>query len=609
MTRAVRERHEIPKQYTWDVESVFASDADWQTALESVESRLPSLQDFQGHLSDGPDSIVDWFSALDETMRTAGQVFLYASMRHNVDTGDPAAKAMQDRASALLARVAAATAFAEPELLALDTEKLHGWLNDDQRLAVYSHYVDSLERRGAHVRSADVEATLGLVREPFSAASSIHRVLTDTDLAFTPARTSSGEEVPVAQGNLNALLSDADRELRRSAWESYSDAHLALKNTMASCLAAGVKQDVFMARVRRYSSSLQAALEPNHIPVEVFHNLIDTYRRSLPIWHRYWRVRREALGVDALQVYDIKAPLFPDPAAVPYDQAVRWIVDGMRPLGDEYVAALQRGATEERWVDVYPNLRKRSGAYSSGAPGTRPFILMSYNDDIFSLSTLAHELGHSLHSYFTRQTQPMVYMRYGLFVAEVASNFNQALVRARLFDEVADRNFQIALIEEAMSNFHRYFFIMPALARFELEIHQRVERGEGLTAEGLIDLMADLFAEGYGDEVVIDRDRIGITWAQFSGHLYANFYVYQYATGISAANALAKRVLEEGQPAAERYLSFLRAGGSLYPLDALQLAGVDMRSPEPVENAFAVLSSLVDRLAELLGVGKAPAAS
>jgi len=262
---------------------------------------------------------------------------------------------------------------------------------------------------------------------------------------------------------------------------------------------------------------------------------------------------------------------------------------------------MRRGLTEQRWVDVYPNQGKRMGAYSHGVHGTHPYILMSYNDDIFSMSTLAHELGHSMHSYLTWQSQPLVYADYSLFVAEVASNFNQAMVRAHLLDTNHDRDFQIAVIEEAMANFYRYFFIMPTLARFELEIHQRIERGEALTADSMIALMADLFQEGYGDEVQVDRARVGSTWCQFSTHLYSNFYVYQYATGIAAANALAADILAGKPGAAENYLAFLKAGGSLYPLDALKLAGVDMATPAPVERAFGVLASYVDRLETLLG--------
>jgi len=599
MEHAVRQRSEIPLEYTWDMASVFPSNEAWKAAFAEVESAISNLERFRGHLGDSPGALADWFETAEQVLRTLGKVYLYAGSLHNVDTADQQANAMNDRATGLWARVAAATSFDEPEILAIGFQTLRSWMQQEPRLSIYAHYFDRLKQRQAHVRSAAVEEILGLVADPFLTASSTHRVLTDTDLVFEPAQTAGGEKIEVAQGNISALVTDADRTVRRTAWENYADAHLGMKNTLATCLAAGVKQNVFVARSRRYSSALEAALTPSHIPREVFYNLIKTYRDNLPIWHRYWKLRRQALGYDELHVYDLKAPLTVNPPTVPYQQAVGWIAQGMRPLGEEYVSALQRGVSEQRWVDVYPNQGKRSGAYSSGSPGTYPFILMSYNDDLFSMSTLAHELGHSMHAYYTWQTQPFVYGRYGIFVAEVASNFNQALVRAHLLESHTDPDFQIALIEEAMANFHRYFFVMPTLARFELEIHQRVERGEALNAQAMMTLMNELFAEGYGGEVAIDEDRVGITWAQFPIHLYLNFYVYQYATGISAAHALTQGVLEGGSSAAERYLSFLKAGSSLYPLDALKLAGIDMTSPQPVEKAFGVMGDLVDKLAGL----------
>jgi oligoendopeptidase F len=302
--------------------------------------------------------------------------------------------------------------------------------------------------------------------------------------------------------------------------------------------------------------------------------------------------------VETLHPYDIWAPLTDSNPAVPYAQGVEWIAQGMQPLGDEYVTALRRGCLEERWVDVYPNQGKRQGAFSFGTPDTHPFIMMSYTDNLTSMSTLAHELGHSLHSYFTWKHQPFAYAEYSLFVAEVASNFNQAMTRAHLLKAQTDPAFQIPLLEEAMYNFHRYFFIMPTLARFELEVHERVERGQGLTADDLNNLMADLFTEAYGGEMHIDRDRVGITWATF-GHLYSNFYVFQYATGISAAHALAAPILAGDTDAARRYVEFLSAGSSLYPVDALKHAGVDMTTPQAVETAFATMAGYVDRLETL----------
>ncbi|MCB0152266.1 MAG: oligoendopeptidase F, partial [Caldilineaceae bacterium] len=490
--------------------------------------------------------------------------------------------------------------FAEPEMMGLGFATLRAWLADSPRLAIYAHYIDNLERMSAHVRSAEVEELLGQVEDPFRTAANTHGILTNSEIPFAPATSEDGvEQFEVTHGSLGALLSSPDRTVRRTAWESYADGHLAYKNTMANALAAGVKQDVFRARARRYDSSLEAALTPPNIPTAVFHNLIATFRKNLPTWHRYWRLRRKVLGVETLHEYDIKAPLASH-IDVPYRQAVDWICEGMAPLGEEYVSILRRGALDERWVDIYPNKGKRLGAFSYGGPGTHPFIMMSYNDDVFSLSTLAHELGHSLHSYFSWRTQPMIYGRYTLFAAEVASNFNQALVRDYLLRTNPDRDFQIAVIEEAMSNFHRYFFIMPTLARFELELHERVERGQPLTSSAMIELMADLFAEGYGDDLVMDRERTGITWAEFSTHMYSNFYVYQYATGISGANALAAGVLAGADGAVERYLEFLHAGGALYPLDALQRAGVDLSAPEPVDAAFAVLADYVTRLEGLL---------
>ncbi|NLD73053.1 MAG: oligoendopeptidase F family protein, partial [Chloroflexi bacterium] len=427
-------------------------------------------------------------------------------------------------------------------------------------------------------------------------ATSAHGILADADLTFEPARGADGEPREVAQGTLDALLMDDDREVRRTAWESYADAHLATRNTMATIMATGVKQRVFTARARRYETALEASLDANNIPVAVYHNVVDTFRANLHVWHKYWRIRRRALGYDTLHVYDIKAPLSKTKPRVSLDEAIEHVTTGLRSLGQEYVETVRRGVVEERWVDLLPNRGKRAGAFSTGMPGTNPFILMSYTNDLESVSTLAHELGHSMHSYHTWRTQPLVYADYSIFAAEVPSNLSQALVRRHLLETHDDPAFQVAVIEEAMSNFHRYFFLMPTLARFELEIHSRVERGEALTAQSMMELMTSLFREGYGDGVEVDDERVGITWAEFPTHLYLNYYVFQYTTGISGAHALAEPILAGEEGALQRYLEFLSTGSSVYPLDALQRAGVDMTTPAPIEAAFRYLEGLVDRL-------------
>ena len=599
MTRSLPARSAVDKRFTWDSESVFPDEAAWEEAVESIVSRLPDLEEFKGHLGDSPDALADWFDAIERARRLMACVMVYSTMAYSVDVSDQGAAARADRTRTAAARLGAAASFAVPEMLTVGLPKLRKWVTSSPRLSHLDHYFDRLEKLQKRIRSAEVEELLTQVSDPLATALSVHGVLANTDLKFAPAVGSDGDLREVAQGTIASLLTHPDREVRRTAFESYADEHLRMQHAMAASLAGGVKRDVFFARARGYASSLEAALEPGHIPVDVFHNVVRTFRENVGTWHRYWRIRRHALGLEVLRPYDTRAQLGAAELKVPYAQAVDWIAEGVAPLGEEYVKVLREGATQGRWVDVYPNQGKRMGAFSSGAVDTKPFIFMSYNDDIFSMSTLAHELGHSMHSYLAWRSQPFIYSNYGLFQAEVASNMHQALTRRHLLARKTDPAFQIAVIEEAMSNFYRYFFIMPSLARLELEIHEHAERGAAITADYLNNLMADLMEEVYGSEVDVserDRARIGSTWAQFHTHLYSNFYVYQYATGIAAADHLAGRVAAGDKKAVESYLAFLKSAGSMYPLEGLRMAGVDMTSPEPVGAAFATMSSMVDRL-------------
>jgi oligoendopeptidase F len=593
-------RNEVPPDQTWDLASVFPTPQEWEVACKQLTDMLPALSAYQGQLGESPQKLFEFIQLFQEAATLLGKINVYATNAYSVDTLDQEAAARNGQARSLTAKHAAAISFFDPELMQIGFPRLRQWMEIEPRLAFFRHYVEKLEKRQTHVRSGEVEEVLAMVNDPFYAATSIYSALNNAELSFQPAIASDGSLHEVGQASISALVTHPDREVRRTAWENYSDGYLKFKSTMAATLTATIRQDVFNARARGYETSLHASLAPNNIPVEVFHNLIEVFKKNLPTWRCYWRLRKKLLGYETFHVYDIKAPLTSHKPVISFSQAVKWITEGMAPLGREYVEILQRGCLEERWVDYARNKGKREGAFSSGSMGTRPFIMMSYADDVFSLSTLAHELGHSLHSYHSRLFQPFIYSRYSLFVAEVASNFNQAMVRRHLFETQTSPEFQVSLIEEAMSNYHRYFFIMPTLARFELELHQRVEKGQPINADILIGLTADLFKEGYGDEVEFDRNRIGITWAQF-GHMYMNYYVYQYATGIAGAHALVDGILSGKPGAAQKYLDFLKLGGSMYPLDALQAASVDLTSSEPVEKAFAVLAGLVDRLEKLHG--------
>ncbi len=601
--KVLLQRSEIPQEETWNLESIFATVDLWEEAKSEILSSIPTLAEYKGKLAENPEKLGEFYEAYEKAYRLTLKVFVYGMLGSSVDTTNQEAQARSGQGQSVFVQLNAATSFLDPELMSIGFDKLRKWLKEDTRLAHLSHYIDELERQKAHIRSDEVEQVLALSGEPLNGFTRSYNALTNADLKFEDAETEDGSRLEVGQSSINSLLTHKDRKVRQTGFNSYADGYLANKNTLSSIQLGGIHRDIFNARARAYKTSLEASLEPNNIPTEVFHALINTFEKHLPTWHRYWRIRKKALGYKEFHVHDIKAPLSEKTPEIPFEKAVEMICDGMAPLGKDYVDIIRKGALEERWVDRARNKGKRQGAFSSGAYDTNPFVMMSYADDVFSLSTLAHELGHSMHSYYTRKSQPFIYSNYSIFVAEVASNFHQAMVRDHLFKTQTDPSFLLALIEEAMSNFHRYFFIMPTLARWELEMHVRAETGKPLTADIMSEVCGDYFSEGYGDEVIYDKNRIGITWAQFQ-HMYMNFYVFQYATGISAANALATGVLEGGQEEVDRYLKFLSAGSSVYPLDALKQAGVDMTSSEPVDKAFAVMASYVNRLEELYEAGE-----
>jgi len=592
-------RADVPAAATWNHEAVFPSFAAWREAYSETSAALAELASYPGTLGQGPARLAEYFVLQQSLARRVSTLFMYAYMWQACDGNHEEMKGMVGQAQSLSAQFSAATAFAEPELLDMDPGDLRVQVQTEAALQAYEHYVDDLLRSKDHVLSSEVEAALGALSDPLSRFSSIRGALNDMDLRFEDALSSSGERQPLVQSTRDKLLSDSDRATRKSAWCHYADSYLAFHNSFASAYLASVKRDVTLARLRGYDSVLQMKLAPDNIPLEVFHNLQDSYRAHLPTWHRYWDVRRRALGYERIHPWDIWAPLTANAPQLSFVEAVEMIAVGMVPLGADYVETMRRGCLSQRWVDYAINDGKSEGAFSYGSYDSQPYIMMSFDGNLSSMSTLAHELGHSMHSHYTRSSQPYINSDYSMFVAEVASNFNQALVRAHFFAQGNDRDFQLALIQEAFDNLHRYFFIMPTLARFEYEVHSRIERGEPLTPAALNEIMAGFFALGYGETMTDDPRRTGITWAQF-GHLYRAYYTFQYATGISAAHSLAGAILDGDADAVPRYLGFLRAGNSEYPIRCLQAAGVDMSSPRPVQETFQVLERLVDRLESLI---------
>ncbi|HNB37498.1 MAG TPA: oligoendopeptidase F [Anaerolineales bacterium] len=602
MPKSIPARSKVNKKYTWNAESVFKSQKDWEVALKAVMSDVPNVKKHEGKLGDGPDALLKGIEAVEGILHKAQVVFMYAQFEYAVDTTNQASAAMVGKAQGMFGQVAAAVSFLNPELLQIGQDKLDEWMTQNKKLASYRQSFHDLFRQQAHVRSAEVEEILGMAADPFSGPSNSTSMLVNADFKFAPAKDSKGRKIEVTQGNYySTLLEHQDRAVRKSAFESYHDKHVEFKNTLAANLSTSISANVFNMRARKFKTTLGASLFNNNVPEEVFHNLIDTFKKKLPVWHRYFEIKRKALKLKNIEYFDMWAPIAKKKVFIPFEEGVDYISESLKPLGSEYVDTLRKGCLKERWVDSSVNQGKMNGAFSYGSPGTHPFIMMSYTDEVGSMSTLAHELGHSMHSYLTWKNQPLAYSNYSLFVAEVASNFNQAMMRAHLLKTIKDKNFLISLIEEAVSgNFFRYFFQMPTLARFELETHQRAERGEPLTADALQNLMADLFTEGFGPKVKIDRPRVGMVWSTFS-HLFADYYVYQYATGISGAHALSARILRGEPNAAEDYLGFLKAGSSAYPLDVLQKAGVDLTTPKPVEETFAIMEGYIDRLEELIG--------
>lgn len=593
-------RDEIPVEDTWRLEDIFATDEDWEKEFAAIKELLPKAADYQGRLGESADVLYEALQFQDEVMMRLGKLYTYAHMRYDQDTTNSFYQGMNDRAATLYTQASSSFAYVVPELLSIDEKQLKQFLEEKEELKLYEHAFDQIAKMRPHVLSAEMESLLAQASEVMASPSNTFGMLNNADLEFPVIKDENGEEVQVTHGRYIRFLESSDRRVRHDAFKAVYDTYGKFKNTFASTLSGQVKKDNFYAKVRNYKSAREAALSNNHIPEEVYDNLVRTVNDHLHLLHRYVSLRKKVLGVDELHMYDLYTPLVKDvQMEFTFDEAKDVVLKGLEPMGEDYLSVLKKAFTE-RWIDVHENKGKRSGAYSSGAYGTNPYILMNWQNNVDNVFTLAHELGHSVHSYYTRKYQPYPYGDYSIFVAEVASTCNENLLTDYFLNTLEDKKERLYLLNHYLETFRGTVFRQTMFAEFEHEIHVRTQNGEALTAESLTKIYYDLNKKYFGNDIVVDEE-IGLEWARIP-HFYYNYYVYQYATGFSAATALSKQILQEGKPAVERYIDFLKAGSSDYPIEVLKRAGVDMTSSKPIEDACKVFEEKLTEMEQLLGI-------
>lgn len=591
----VPKRSETAAEHRWKLEDLFQNQSDWDKEYAAAKALNKEIAQFQGKLND-PGQIKACFEKEDELSLHIERLYVYANMRHHEDTAEPEFQALSDKAKKLNVETGEATSFIMPEVLALPVEKLDAYINDPS-LSLYRHTLEEMKRQKAHILSKSEEALLAQVGNVSSAPGTIFGMLNNADLKFPKVKNENGEEVELSHGRYIQFMESKNRDVRQGAFTAMYDTYGKLKNTLASTLNANITKNIFYAKARKYDSALGMSLYGDNIPTEVYTNLIGTIHEHLPLMHRYMELRKKLLGVDELHMYDLFAPLVEEfDMEISYEQAKGIISESLKPLGEDYLKVLQDGFNNS-WIDVYENEGKRSGAYSWGAFGTHPYVLLNHKDNLNSMFTLTHEMGHALHSYYSDTTQPYRDAQYTIFLAEVASTLNEALLMDYLLNKSTDPKEKMYLLTYYADQFRTTVFRQTMFAEFEKIVHERAEAGESLTPQELSKIYYDLNVKYYGPGMVVDKD-IEMEWARIP-HFYTSFYVYKYATGFSAATSFSKQILEEGAPAVERYLGFLKSGGSDFSINILKKAGVDMSSPEPIRQAMSVFEDLIQQMEQI----------
>lgn len=591
-------RQEIPQEFKWDLESVYATDEEWERDFAAVKELAEKIKGYSGRLGASAGTLLECLKLRDEIMVLGSQVIVFANLCRDEDTSNAKHQGMADRAGSLGVVLNTAVSFIEPELLGLEDGVVSGFLKEEPGLDEYRHYLDNVLRQKPHTLSPREEQLLAMAGELDDAPYNIFSMLNNADMRFPEIRDEEGEKVELSHGRYIKFMQSPDRRVRREAYEAMYTTYGNVINTLATSLNSKIKGGMFFARARNFASAREAALFADNIPVSVYDNVVDTINSNLEPLHRYVSLKKRVLGLETIAMHDIYAPLVSEvKMEVPFAKAREMVLAALAPLGEEYVRDASKAFTEG-WIDVYENKGKRSGAYSWGSYSTKPFMLLNYDDTLNAASTLAHELGHSMHSYYSKTNLPPSTAQYPIFLAEVASTLNEALLNDYLLKTTRDKQNRLYIINEYLETIRGTVYRQTLFAEFEKEIYARSEAGQSLTNEDFSSLWLELNKKYYGPEMEVD-DLIGLEWARIP-HFYYNFYVYKYVTGFAAATCLAQNVLAGDEEATKRYLQFLKSGGSDYPLNILKTAGVDMTEPKPLVTTLEVFSKLLAELEELL---------
>ena len=595
--KRIPKRSEIPEEFTWDLSDMYPSDEAWLAEYEALKEMPARLEAFRGHLGDSAETLLEFFRLQDELELRLMPLHTYASCSSDADTADGVYQDMVGKAYSSYVAIASAGAFATPEIMAIDEDRLNLFYVAQPELETYRRSIYRIRRRAAHILSGECEALLASAGEIAETPDKIGSVFRNADIRFDPAKDEKGEEHPLTNGTFVPLLESADRTLRRSAFEQYYSRMGAFRNTLAAALNGEFRQRLFFSRARRYPDTLSAALDVTEVPTEVYTNLIEAVHANLDKMYRYVALRKKLLGVDELHMWDVYTPIVGGTARkIDFEEAKATVLEALAVLGEDYTDLLKE-AFAERWLDVYENEGKRGGAYSTGGSRPHPYVLLNHKDTLDSMFTLAHEMGHALHSWHSCKYQPVNTSDYVIFVAEVASTCNEVLLMRHLLGRTSDKNERAYLINHFLDSFKGTVYRQTMFAEFELMLGRMAEEGQTLTADALSEKYLALNKLYFGPDMISD-DEIALEWTRIP-HFFYNYYVFQYATGFSAAVAIANRILSEGECAVRDYKKFLSGGGSTDPISLLKIAGVDMSTPEPVNSALSLFGELLDEMEKL----------